>query len=103
MGGVYMRVHITQCLCPNRHCIAALAWEEPDFTPETAITKLRGTIEDAVAKEMLNHRCGICDSPYLVYEDGITKFESLLEATANVLMCQEEQMRTRMAIEAQRN
>ena len=98
-----MRVHITQCLCPSRHCIAALAWEEPDYTPEMAIAKLRSAIEDAVAQEVIHHRCGICHSPDLAYEDGITKFESLPEAMTDILRVQEENMHTKRILDLQRN
>lgn len=98
-----MRVHITQCLCPHRHCIAALAWEEPDYTPETAIAKLRSAIEDAVAQKVIHYRCGICHSTDLTYEDGITKFESLSEAMNDISRSQEEQARTRRMLDALRN
>lgn len=74
------KVHITQCLCPDRHCIMAIVWKEPDFTPETAIRKLEGIVSDMIAKKTLNPWCGLCNSRTLKCEDGVTRFKTIEEA-----------------------
>jgi hypothetical protein len=97
------KVHITQCLCPNRHCIAALAWEEPDFTSESAIAKLRDTINEAVSNNIIHHRCAICQSTDLSYEDGITRFECLREAMDDIAAVQVENLRTKRMLDVLKN
>jgi hypothetical protein len=97
------RIHITQCLCSNRHAIIAFAWEEPDQTPESAIDKIKEVISHAVEQKILNPWCAICDSYDFIYEDGITRFMSMEEAIPHIRDVEEENMAARRAFEAERN
>lgn len=97
------KVHIAQCLCPSRHCIAAVAWEEPNYTPESVKEKLHEAIASAIENDIINPWCGICGSKELSYEDGITRFDSLPEAIDDILTVQMENMRTKMALDVLRN
>lgn len=97
------KVHVTQCLCPARHCITAIVWEEPEFTKETAEDHLKGLVEGLVAHHLLNPWCGICNSRDLRYEDGITRFKSMHEALPELAKLQLEQIRTMQAIAVSRN
>jgi hypothetical protein len=84
------RVHVTQCLCPKRHCIIALAWEEGEAVPgcgdlvfKDSADACRGveTLIDLFIKDgQINPWCGICKSSTFSYEDGLTRFKSLDEA-----------------------
>ena len=77
-------VHITQCLCSQRHCILAMAWEEPLHTPELAESRLQRVVEMEIADKRIDPWCPICHSREFHCEDGVTKFDSLEEAMPNL-------------------
>jgi hypothetical protein len=53
-------VHIVQCLCPQRHCICAIAYQPGErHTPETVIEKFRAQVEAAIQTKALNPWCGL--------------------------------------------
>lgn len=97
------RVHITQCLCSHRHCIAAIAWEEPDQTPGSAVETLKELIAEGVERGILNPWCGICDDHELLYEDGVTAFRSLREAMPTIIQTEKENLRAKLAFDVSRN
>lgn len=69
-------VHITQLLCPSRHCILATAYESEKGSAQQAVELLQAT-----ASELKIHPwCGICGSTELVYEDRATPFRTLSQA-----------------------
>ena len=41
-------IHIVQCLCPDRHCIMAVAYDDAVTDGEEAQRKLQGVIKQAV-------------------------------------------------------
>lgn len=86
-----MKVHLTQYLCENRHCICAVAWEEGGAdTRESVEQRMQRVTRGAP----INPWCGICGSTALHFEDGITPFASLAGAMASLKACEAEQMRT---------
>jgi hypothetical protein len=94
------KVHITQLLCPRRHCIVGFVWEEGGRfnSPEDACRE----VQALVAKLGFDPWCGICHSRDLRAEDGLTKFRSLKEAEPELARLQTENILTRMRIEAAR-
>ena len=70
-----------QCLCPSRHCLLAIAYEEGgDLTPESASKGLKALVEINCQQGLMNPWCGICGSRDLKYEDGVTRYQSIEEA-----------------------
>ena len=73
-------IHIAQCLCPQRHCMAAMAFD-PAATPEgVAVESLRTAVREGIASEFFNPWCGICKSREFHYEVGVTRFRTMEEA-----------------------
>lgn len=72
-----MKVRIIQLLCPQRHCIVAIAYESPngEEIPENA-----QKLNDGLKSHGLNPWCGICGSKQLQCEDRATGFRTLQEA-----------------------
>jgi hypothetical protein len=85
------KIHVTQCLCPKRHNIAAIVWEEPEFTPEIGIAKLKSMVQHLFETKAVNPWCGICLSRDLGYEDGISKFTTMPEALSAMAASQVQQ------------
>jgi hypothetical protein len=69
-------VHIVRCLCPQRHCIMALAYEEGASTEAQATEMLRGKM----AELGLHPWCGICGLGNFQFEDRQTPFATMKEA-----------------------
>ena len=78
------RVHIVQCLCPQRHCILAVAYEEGASNSQTAMALLRETM----GRLRVNPWCGICGLSGFTYEDRRTPFATLGDAAAFLTLCQ---------------
>jgi hypothetical protein len=103
-------IHITQCLCPQRHCILAIAWDAADttttMTPEIAVASLRALVAAAVLPGVgwMNPWCGICHSREFSYEDGVTAFRTMDEARPALEEANRANERARHALgEAARN
>jgi hypothetical protein len=76
-----MKVWICQCLCPQRHCIAATAAEAEDRD------EAERTVEATLREELdrfpgLNPWCGLCRAPRdsWVFELAPTVWSSMAEA-----------------------
>ncbi len=65
-------IKLTQWLCPERHCIFALLWDESE-TPESEVLE-HG--EALFAGGHMNRWCGICGQPPAP-ETGITKYDTI--------------------------
>jgi hypothetical protein len=89
-------VILVQYLCPQRHCILAIGFEEGIGDLENA--KL--VASQMMKKLQINSHCGICGSRDLFFESGRTKYATLKEATPFFLACQYNQLMTRAALEA---
>ena len=97
------KVHVTQCLCPKRHCIMAIAWQEPEYTPDTAKEKLKSIIKRLMERGAINGFCGICNSSKLTYEDGVTGFKTLDEAMPHLRAVERANLATKRYLDAERN
>ncbi len=94
-----MAVHILQVLCPSRHCLFALAYEEESETDESA----RARAEDVFATKVVNPWCGICGSRQITFEIGKTRFKTLQEAGPHLAEQEAAQLATRKFLEKEQN
>jgi hypothetical protein len=96
-------IHIVQCLCPDRHCVIAVAYDDAETSGEEAQRQLQALLKNAVDQRVLNPWCGICLSWDLYYEDSVTRFRTMEEAKPALAQCQTDQFASRALIdEAQR-
>ena len=75
-------VYIAQLLCPERHCVIALAGLATSLAEAEADLKLK-LLEGfgaACAAGLFNRECGICQSRDLHVEVGQTKFRTIKDA-----------------------
>lgn len=58
-------VWIAQCLCPQRHCICAIAGEAVDVSDaqRAILAQLQEQVADLIAKRLFNPWCGLCHAP----------------------------------------
>lgn len=91
-------VHIVQCLCPSRHCIAAIAFDDKDLSPEKALEGFPMLVNSTVAVGGWNPWCGICRSRDWHYELGRTRWETLEEAMPRIKELERQQALTRSII-----
>jgi len=96
------RIRIVQCLCPSRHCIAAIAYDPADRDDEAAIAGLRDMLGESIASGVLNPWCALCLSRQWHYEVGVTRFHSLEEARPHLMTAQAEQLLTQLRLTAVR-
>ena len=69
-------IHLSQWLCPMRHCIIALVWD-PKETTERAMEE-KG--EDFLRKGITLRKCGICGSEDIRCETARTRYKTMEEA-----------------------
>jgi len=92
-------IRLIQCLCPHRHCVAAVAYDDQtDISGEVARRALKKFIE-----KHLNAFCGICQSRELQYEDQATIFKTMEEAKPHLAAAQELNLRARKILKARSN
>lgn len=90
-------VHIVQLLCPARHCLFSVAYEEG----RSSFEESKKMLDEMIGPNgPFNARCEICGSVILTYEHGLTKFADLKEAAPFLAKCQSDQMATRAYLEA---
>jgi hypothetical protein len=89
-------VYLVQYLCPQRHCILAVAYEEGSGSFEES----QGQIRLAMQAAGVNPWCGICGSRELHFEEGRTPFQSLEEAMNPLLSGEKAQAESRQALDA---
>lgn len=76
-----MKVRIVQLLCPERHCVLAVAYQSPTGEADPIKSALlRETFDGLLEKKALNPWCGICRSTRLTCEDSETVFKTMEEA-----------------------
>jgi hypothetical protein len=97
-------IHITQYLCPQRHAILAVAWDDAQMAPEDAQREFELKVELLHTTGVLRRRCEICvqDVP-LHFEDSITRFRTMVEAAPHLAAEQAKQFATRQFLKAGRN
>ncbi|MFN7948360.1 MAG: hypothetical protein U0Z53_23615 [Blastocatellia bacterium] len=92
-----MPVKIVQCLCPHRHCIAALAYEDQSGAADQSQQQLlREGIRQMISAGQINPWCGLCGAPVAAwfYETELTRFSTLAEALPHLAAEERQQMKT---------
>lgn len=97
-----MSVWITQCLCPQRHCIMAAAFDDQQAEPKEGERELREALESAFQKGEINRYCHICESAQLSYETRRTPFVSMQEALPVLRIWEAAQIAIRAKIDTER-
>lgn len=95
-------IHIIQCLCPQRHCVLAVAYDDAKTTGKEALELFQSAVLMAVEGAGLNPWCGLCQSQDWFYEDGVTRFTTLEEAKPFLKQCEADQLASRAIIDETR-
>lgn len=99
------RVRLVQALCPQRHCVLAVAYEAPR-TPEPVILKesphidkLRTVLQATIGAGFMHAHCAICHAgaEQFTYEDAPTAYSTLREAQPHLQREEVRQQAARMA------
>ena len=88
-------VHICQLMCPERHTIIALAYEEEESTDEEMMQQVSNLFQEAVNRKLINPWCGLCGSKDLKPECGKTAFTNMEEAKPHLKKAEQENLATR--------
>ena len=99
-------IYIIQCLCPNRHCIMALAYDPDDIAHDVVLAGLQELVGIWIERGKINPWCGICNSHHWTYEQRRTKYKTMAEAKPELQRLELEQAATRAMIDqrkAERN
>ena len=90
------KVHLVQCLCPERHCITALAYELREMSDDEAILFLQEAVRLTLEKKGMDPRCLLCGAPMdqWNYEAAETRFATLGEAQPALMAEQAKQRLT---------
>lgn len=81
-----MKVRIVQLLCPQRHCITALAYQTENGEEQPEQTEKLKTM---LRELHLDPWCGLCRSTTLLYEDKPTRFATMQEAAPYIVALQQ--------------
>jgi len=86
-------IWIAQCLCPQRHCLLAVATDEG---PVEGVRLCASGVRGLLLFRELNPWCGLCGAPAdtWTYEAGETAFNTMEEARPELGRLQAENQRT---------
>jgi hypothetical protein len=96
-------IRIAQLLCPQRHCILALAFDDRAYSDKWAANELVARFFANVEQRILNRQCGLCGSTQLRAEVGVTRFANMAKAAPFLAQCQVDQLRTGLRLRAENN
>lgn len=85
-------IWLTQLMCPQRHCLTAVAWDEHKNSAQAAETLLREGFRDAVGKGSLNPFCGLCRSETLHCESRVTPWSTMDEAVTHLKRAEQQNL-----------
>jgi len=94
-------IYIAQCLCPSRHCIIAVAFDEKDGV-NTTLEQFEVLVKNYISEGKINPWCGICGSEQWSYEAGRTRFETMEEALPQLERLERQQSLTRAILSKNR-
>lgn len=89
-------IWLSQWLCPERHCVFALSWDEnePGSSSEKAEAEGSKLILDAHPEG--DFRCGMCSSDQITVSHDETRFETMEEAKPHLEESQTQQLISRL-------
>ena len=98
-------VYIAQLLCPQRHCLAALAQECTAEEARRLKPQLEMQFAELVAKAKLvgGASCSICGARSLHIETARSKFQTMEDAAPHLLVQEMLQRETAAYLHAMRN
>lgn len=73
-------IWLTQCKCPQGHCITAAAWDPANQTAESAEAELRQAMKELEDKGVMRPWCDICLGREFRFESRETPFKTMEEA-----------------------
>ena len=85
-------IYLTQLLCPQRHCLVALAWDEHECCASEAEHQVQERFSELVAGGAINPYCGLCRSKTLHCESARTRWNTLVEAEPHLRKSEQEQL-----------
>lgn len=85
-------IWLTQLMCPQRHCLTAVAWDEHKQSAPTVEALLHEGFRDVVGKGQLNPYCGLCRSETLHCESRATPWTTMEEALPHLQRAEQEQL-----------
>lgn len=93
-----MKVYIAELLCPNRHCLMAMAGEFEGENYTRLEARLQKAMLRAIETNMIKPVCAVCDAPHEVWsiETKITKYGSLADAEPEMRREEREQFAVAM-------
>src|SRR6185295_20263934 len=86
-----MAIHLIQLLCPDRHCILAVAYDDQLTTYAKTQKTFSETVASLLERRALNSFCGLCRSTEWHYEDGKTSFNSMAQAETILMKAEADQ------------
>ena len=97
-----MSIRLIQCLCPRRHAIMAVMYDDATVSPDDAVAGFSSLVELAIQEGAIRRRCEMCrEDTVFHYEDGITIFSNLEDARAAGAVLEAEQLRLREQLNAE--
>jgi hypothetical protein len=93
------RVWIAQAICPWRHCLCTVAFDEAHVSKEEGSRQVLTYLEAEITAGRLHLRCEICNSTTIKVELGRTRFASIAEAIPAIRANQQHQKETRQRVE----
>lgn len=97
-------IHILQCVCPKRHAISAIFYDDAIIAPEEAMRGFQEVMALALEQKLLNPRCAICKAEVVFqFEDGATGFVTMVEAHEAGKQSEADQLATRRFLDSMRN
>jgi hypothetical protein len=97
-------IHIVQCMCPCRHAIFAIAYDEKAIDTETATRGFAALVEGMIETNTIRRRCSICHKDVeFHYEDGVTKFQTMEEAMPHLKCLEDANIYTNLLVSQSRN
>jgi hypothetical protein len=98
-------IRIAQLLCPQRHAVLAIPYDEADMTPESVAELLREATAEGIENRKLKPSCFICGAPAETWhiEDGRTRFVTMSEAMPSLKAAEAANLAAREFLHRSRN
>jgi len=94
-----MGIYLIQLLCPNRHAVVAVSYDETEMPHDVARAIFEKDFDDMVAHKILRRECGICKSTTLNYECAKTKYKTMEEASRELSKLEAENLASRALLD----
>jgi hypothetical protein len=97
-------IRLLQCLCPKRHGICAVFYDDEVVDGESALRGFQDIIRLALEQGLMRQRCEVCKADVdFHYEDAKTGFKTMADAIEAGKQNEAEQAATRRFLDSTRN